>query len=204
MAAGLDAATPARRSDRDPDPADARHWAQARTLRDLGVLTARWMEGDITYQPGYGAAGPDEETDDLIPFLSAANRAGFVTTFSQPGQPAEDGWCQRATVEGFCDVKLATRLVDGLAGTDLVVLAHFPDCTGEVRVPVTLNGGSAYTWLPNPLDAVAFDQCYGESCRPEALDARCRARHVCVFDPVWGRNDVLWSELRRVMAIGGA
>jgi len=195
--AGLDAATPERRWDRDPDPADARHWAQARTLRDLGVLMARWMEGDITYQPGYGAAGPDPETDALIPFLSAANRAGFVTTFSQPGQPAEDGWCQRAAVEGFCDDQLADRLVDGLAGTDLVVLAHFPGCAGEVRVPVTLIGGGAYTWVPNPLDAFDIDQWYGESCRPEALDA------MCVFDPVWGRDDVLWSELRRVMVLGG-
>lgn len=132
-----------------------------------------------------------------------APHSGVALQRALPGQPAEDGWCQRATVEGFCDAKLATRLVDGLAGTDLVVLAHFPGCTGEVRVPVTLNGGSAYTWVPNPLDAVAIDQCDGESCRPEALDALCRARHVCVLDPMWGRNSVLWSELRRVMAIGG-
>ncbi len=32
---------------------DRRAWKQARTLAELGELTARWLEGDIASQPGY-------------------------------------------------------------------------------------------------------------------------------------------------------
>jgi hypothetical protein len=59
-------------------PTDAALWRTARTLADLGKLTARWLEGEITTTPSH-LGPPDSETTDLIPTLAAANRAGFVT-----------------------------------------------------------------------------------------------------------------------------
>jgi hypothetical protein len=170
-----------------------------RSLAELGVLTARWLEGDINLLPAFGAAGPDPETDDLIEILAAVNRAGFMTTFSQPGMPDADGWCQRAAVEGFCDKRLADRIVKELAGTDLVVLRHGPGATEEVRVPVTLNDARAYSWVPNPFDTETIWQSYADSCGPAAIEDLARADQVCIFDAVWGRNDLLWRELGRVI-----
>ncbi len=67
-------------------------WRAARTLAGLGELTAEWLEGTIasipTVVPGYG---PDEETAALIPVLAACNRAGYVTTVSQPGEKSARG-----------------------------------------------------------------------------------------------------------------
>jgi hypothetical protein len=68
-------------------PEDAARWRAARTLADLGELTAQWLEGKIasipTVMPG---CGPGEESAELIPVLAACNRAGYVTTTSQPGE----------------------------------------------------------------------------------------------------------------------
>jgi hypothetical protein len=77
--------------DDDMSPEDEALWRSARTLADLGELTARWIEGAIASQPGYFGAA-DLESDDLVPVLAAVNRAGFRTDTSQPGElPVLDG-----------------------------------------------------------------------------------------------------------------
>jgi hypothetical protein len=60
-------------------------WGQARTLADIGELTAQWLEGRITYLPADLGSAPDSETEALVPVLATVNRMGFVTDFSQPG-----------------------------------------------------------------------------------------------------------------------
>ena len=67
--------------------ADRQAWEAARTLADLGELTAQWLEGAIASQPAYTpGCGPDPETAPLIPVLACCNRAGYVTNGSQPGE----------------------------------------------------------------------------------------------------------------------
>jgi len=65
-------------------PEDAGRWRAARTLADLGEVTAQWLEGKITsiptVVPGYG---PDEETADLIPA-----RPARPSSFSLAAPPA--------------------------------------------------------------------------------------------------------------------
>lgn len=66
-------------------------WAQARTVADLGELTAKWLEGDPEIKhPGYHGA-PAAETAPLVPVLAAVNRAGILTITSQPGHAPEAG-----------------------------------------------------------------------------------------------------------------
>lgn len=49
---------------------DAARWRGARTLGDLGELTAQWLEGTIGSVPGVMPGyGPDEETVPLVPVL---------------------------------------------------------------------------------------------------------------------------------------
>lgn len=184
-------------------PADEVWWRSARTLLDLGALTARWLEGDITFLPGYDGV-PDPETEGLIPVLAAINRAGFVTDCSQPGEPAVDGWCQRAAVTGFCTGDLAARITDALAATDLVVLDAWPGFDCVIQVPVTLDDGKAHTWVGGTLDVEHLSEVYGPSCGPEAVLALVAAHQVAVFDPVWGRNDRLWPALATALGVAEA
>ena len=95
--------------------ADRQAWEAARTLADLGELTAQWLEGAIASQPAYTpGCGPDPETAPLIPVLACCNRAGYVTNGSQPGEAGTgyDGawWEQRAAVEGFASPAVAERI----------------------------------------------------------------------------------------------
>jgi hypothetical protein len=191
--------------------ADRATWRAARTLADLGELTARWLEGEIRSQPGYADPapgedwGPDPETRALVPVLAAANRAGFVTSGSQPGVSdlGYDGawWSQRAAVEGFAsDVTLARLRAVALAAS-LIVIAHRPRRWRTTRcdaVCVTRRAGR---------DVTGFGVClsrrhlrdswvgYGV-CHPNAVAALCQAWQVTLVDPLWGRDSVLWPVLR--------
>jgi len=190
---------------------DLAPWKSARTLADLGELTARWLEGTIPSVPGY--IGEPDETKELVPVLAKLNRAGFVTTCSQP---AFDGtgyggahWQQCAAVEGFTTAALASRIIAGLDGrSGLLVIAHDPATLRRWRfgwgqeTAATWRDGEEYTWfgaqicrrhIRGPLFA-------GGLCSRQGLDAFCSAWQVTVIDPERGRPDVLWQALEAAVA----
>ena len=47
---------------RDTGESDLAAWRSARTLADLGELTARWLEGTVASVPGY--CGPPDRGDE--------------------------------------------------------------------------------------------------------------------------------------------
>jgi hypothetical protein len=55
-----------------------RAWASAVTWADLGERVVSWLHGGIRQTPGH-CGPPCEETIPLVPVLTAACRAGFVT-----------------------------------------------------------------------------------------------------------------------------
>lgn len=184
-------------------------WKSARTLADLGNLTARWLEGELPDVPGYDGP-PDEETLPLVPVLATLNRAGYVTICSQPGEtgPGYDGalWEQRAAVEGFADDTLVLRLIIAAAAAGLAVIHHNPARRARrwtrcgQMLPVTRRNGKDYTWFgahPSRLNLSDDWTGYG-SCHPDAVDAVLNAWQVTVIDPEWGRNDLLWEVLSSV------
>jgi uncharacterized protein DUF6919 len=182
-------------------------WAAARTLADLGELTAQWLEGKIAFVPSVVPGhGPDEETGDLIPVLAACNRAGFVTHQSQPGEepaPGHDGqmWVQRASVMGFAATATLDALRAQTAGTRLLLIAAPTDSSDrhwETQVCVTMDGDRENTWFGGQLARADIDDevaGYG-GCHPDAVEAILRAWEVTIIDPEWGRNDVLWPALQ--------
>jgi uncharacterized protein DUF6919 len=173
-------------------------WREPTTLAGLGELMARWLEGDITYQPGYNSTGPDAETTDLIPVLAAVNRAGMFTTFSQPGVPLTDGNGQRAAIEGFCTEEAMQRLYVASWATDLVTLSYPPGSSAsDGAVAVSTLGGLECTWLGSCQDRGELIYYYGEDLCEAAVIDLCSAWQVHILDPVWGRNDLLWDVLRR-------
>lgn len=183
---------------------DQRLWASAQTLRELGALTARWLEGDITSQPGYAAnCGPDPETAELIPVLATLNRAGYVTDVSQTGRGPEvdyDGstWRQRAGVGGYADLELANYLTAVTAGAGLLVLRYEGASrwrAGHITIDVT-----QCEWQPTCVfgrrqSRRDLRSRYRE-CDGAVRDAVCAAVQLTIVDPKWGPNDLLWSTLR--------
>lgn len=181
--------------------ADRRRWLAARTVGDLGELTALWLEGRIASQPGYMPGyGPDEETLHLVPCLAMLNRAGWFTIMSQPGWGPGPGyddaiWCQRAGVSGFTNTRLADQLAAAVADAGMLVLRHeHTAARSREEIPVTTHADDLCTsfgrhWTRRQLRSNYLD------CSDEAVAALCNATQLTIVDPVWGRDDVLWPLL---------
>lgn len=188
-----------------PSATDEALWRSARSLEELGELTARWLEGTLSWIPTYGDS-PDPETGGLVHVLVSLNRAGFVTDFSQPGIPisADGQWGQRASVSGYCDERVAEQITRRLDPTDLVVLRFdpFPGELGDrTQVAVTLDEGVAYTWQGFRLPAVEVSHQWGGYLSSDALEAIDAATELHILDPVWGRNDLLWPTMLDAVSV---
>lgn len=180
-----------------------RIWRDARSIGDLGGAMAGWLEGHIGSRPGYNDSRPDEETAHLVSALARMNRRGYVTTDSQPGleDVAFDGrpWAQRAAVQGWIGVTdpLLVRIVRTARAAGLIVSAYGAGrCVGPRRgLVVTRWDGEPHTDFggrPSGLRVAPELSGVGRRARREL------ARHgvaLAVIDPVWGRDDVLWSVL---------
>jgi len=188
--------------------ADRRLWAEARTLADVGELTARWLEGRIDSQPGY--CGPSDVDDParLVPLLAKLCRAGFVTTCSQIGgrEQGANGTCweQCAAVEGFVGPHLAFRLAQAAENAALDYVLHDPVNLPRWRyryhgaVTVTRVNGRPFTGFGAnlPRRHIRDDLLGYGICHPDAVDALCSAWQVTLIDPEWGREpSPLWDML---------
>jgi hypothetical protein len=183
--------------------ADAERWRAACTLADLGELTAQWLEGKIRSFPGIlPGFGPDEETIHLIPVLATVNRAGFVTEFSQPGMPGDEGgWAQRAAISGYANDGTFATLCAAVVGADLMITAgRAGDEDWGTSVTVTLENGEANTATGGAKSRLEIADGYGRACSPVAVDVLGGAWQVALIDPVWGRDDQLWPLLEAFAA----
>ncbi len=182
---------------------DAARWLAARTLADLGELTAQWLEGRLASHPTYGG-GPEAETAPIVPVLAACNRAGFVTENSQPGElPDAHGNAQRASVSGFIGLADLAELVHAIAGTGAIVVAHAgagQEDSHDAQVVITLDAGEEFTWEGARLGLSELHYHYDDWCHPDAVTALADAWQVSLIDPEWGRNDVLWHALEAFAA----
>jgi hypothetical protein len=187
---------------------DREAWQSARTLADLGELTAQWIEGTIGEQPGY--CGPtDIETPEMARVLTALNRAGYMTTQSQAGVtgPGYDGagWEQRAAVEGFASPIAAYLLMDAAEKAGLWFTGHDPRKLPRWRirtggaVVITTRAGEPYTQFGVQFSRRFLRGTYAGVCDPLAVAAVCSAWQVTVIDPEWGRPGLLWRTLRNAI-----
>jgi hypothetical protein len=120
-------------------------WRAAESFRDLCELTARFVEGDLPFSPIYGAETVDEETTPLVPYLSALNWAGFLTTDSQPGEQSPE-WQQRATVDGYALEPTAKRIARISLYTDLHIVVAPPRTELGFHTPVILRDFMPHGW----------------------------------------------------------
>ncbi|MFJ4843706.1 DUF6919 domain-containing protein [Streptomyces sp. NPDC088746] len=185
---------------------DQRLWKSAKTLADLGELTAQWLEGTIASQPGYEPGfGPDEETSHLVPSLAALCRAKFVTTCSQPGEASTgpDGrvWEQRAAVEGIVAPELVDLLIGVATDAGLIVRVndHSRRRNGRQDQPVIVT-----TWDREPFTV------FGGPVSPEDMAVQwsglsrrlysevAHGTYVAIAAPEYGTaGERLWPTLDR-------
>ncbi|QDG61747.1 hypothetical protein [Pseudarthrobacter sp. NIBRBAC000502771] len=167
-------------------------WRQATTLAAAGELTARWLEGGSSYQPGHFAAVFDAETKPIAAALAELNRNGLFTKESQPGILG-DGAAQRQYVTGFCGAETARGLLALSTRTELVTVAHAPGEASSAAIAVTVAGTEIATVLgssENPVTDGQIQDWAGETNDSLAL-LLADSWYVEILDPVWGRNDVL-------------
>jgi hypothetical protein len=172
--------------------ADREVWRQAGTIAAAGELTARWLEGKSQYQAGVFSAGFDDETRAIAGELARLNRNGLFTKESQPGVAAGD-LAQRAYVTAFCSPETAMALLALSTRTSLVTVAHAPGESSSASIPVTVQDGDVVTVLGSSEEPVAEDQLrdWAEESNETLALVLADAWYVEVFDPVWGRNEVL-------------
>ncbi|MFC9771580.1 MULTISPECIES: DUF6919 domain-containing protein [unclassified Pseudarthrobacter] len=167
-------------------------WRQATTLEAAGELTARWLEGGSSYQPGHFAADYDDETNPIAAALAELNRNGLFTKESQPG--IQDGAAaQRQYVTGFCSAATAGELLALSTRTELVTIAHAPGEASSAAIPVTLDGSEVVTVLGSSENPVNEDQikAWADETNDSLALLLADSWYVEILDPVWGRNDVL-------------
>jgi hypothetical protein len=173
-----------------PRSSDMSPWDEARSLEDLAQATIAFLRGELDHTPTHGGP-PNHETGPLIESLIALNEASFVTVNSQPGAVDPAG-AQRAYVEGLCSEETATRVINGLLGTELVVLSFAPGTNALGSIAVTVDDGEPFTFLGRH-DASHVEFFHNGSS--DLADALAQAWVLQVFDPVWGRTQQLWAKL---------
>lgn len=169
-------------------------WAAAGGFKDLCELTARFVEGRLSYSPAYGAETVDEETEPLVPYLAALNRAGFMTMNSQPGEDSPE-WKQRAFVDGYALEHVAKRIARMSLYTDLHIVVAPPGSDVGYHTPVIVRDFMPHGW--SGFSSVGEIEFFAEDCGPLAMRELRTAWSISVIDLDWGRADHLWSNLAR-------
>jgi hypothetical protein len=189
--------------------AESNRWASARTFADLGELTAQFCLGELAICPGhYGPRAA--ETESIADSLAAANRNGFLTDDSQPGELGTIApfHKQKAFALGFADPGLVERLGERVEGTDLVMYAAPMRRWRRTQVCdeiITRDEQYIYSGvgsLPSLRD-IRSGISFGGMCHPDAVDAVAQCWAVLIHDTRWGDHDDLW-EILRTLRWGGA
>jgi hypothetical protein len=187
--------------------ADRTKWETAQNFSDLCSLGAEFLEGKLMFFPGYYGPAVEEETVAIGPYLAALNRAGFLTTDSQPGLDNGYSSKQRAFVEGLVKNPIFARLIERLALTsDLYVLVSHRGQAAGLRIPVTIDDFKAFTFAGDSwedMNGEAFGiEGFSEVCSEAALRELKETFYVCIIDLCWGRRDYLWQTLARDFLVG--
>jgi hypothetical protein len=184
--------------------AERQLWRGAKTFADLCELSAQFCEGKLSKTPDHGGSRC-EETARIGGPLAHANRQGFLTTVSQPGEdvPLYHGGelhgtgQQRAAVEGWAHPDTADQLRRLFDGTRIQVkvshrrkwradysqvvnVSRYVPRSGEVREE------THFGFVPS--------ECtnFIDLGRP---DLTGDAVYVTAYDPLWGDHNLLWERL---------
>lgn len=193
-------------------------WLKARTLADFSECTALWLEGKIGDMPILGgySGGVNDETWRLIPLLANLNRSGqLITAHSQPGclpYSREYGGVmheQRAALMAFVPRASLSAVLAAVSNLNCVMPELSPPGAPSrpARYLVSRHNHRNVThfgYVQSPRDlARNYGPAKGVGSRPGLQQSVIAALQGCYqvtfVDNVWGRNDVLWPALWRLV-----
>jgi len=171
-------------------------WRSAAAFGELCELSAKFIEGTSPFFPGYAADRVDAETDELVPFLAAFNRAGFLTTGSQPGMDEPD-WKQRAFVDGYALEPVAKQIARVSLYAELHIVVAPPGYSVGFHTPVILRDFMPHGWAGfSSFDELEF---FEDASGERAFQELRLAWFISIVDLKWGRNDHLWSSIAQAI-----
>lgn len=193
-----------------------RPWTDARTLEDVGLCIADWLERKIDPMPTCARyERVSAETARLVPLLTALNRSGlFITTSSQPGCTPNDRWWggampfQRAGIVGFVPAKAIARVRAALKQDKLCLCVAPPGTNSpHAKIPVSCRRAVATAHFGYTLSASEIARDYGGVLGDPALPGLnvrvIRVLQGCyqvtAVDRRWGCNSLLWPALARLV-----
>jgi hypothetical protein len=176
-----------------------RLWREAKSFEELCELNARFIEGEIDFSPTTGASSLDEESKLLVTYLAALNRAGILTTCSQPGEDQGHSK-QRAFVDGLALKETALRLNRLSMTSDLYIMTNEPGHYNGCMMPITIDEFRPHSWggashLDDETGMFPDALHFGEYCSESAMKELREVWEVCVIDLSWGRERYLWDVL---------
>lgn len=197
-----------------PNEAHRQLWQQANTFAELCELSARFIEGQIEFHPGWISSQLYEESLPYRGVLASINRGGLLTYMSQPGDaPLSQNYSsgKRAFLSGFMPSIEAQYLREALRYTGLYVavyrydcpmLTRFVDSDGDLsRIVVGLNeDGVAFDVGDDRYDAITnFERCLTKC--GDGMFAIGEAAFVLIVDHEWGRNNLFELVANAISAI---
>ena len=171
---------------------------EAKTFKDLCEINAQFVEGPDNLQ---------SESKPLIPYLAALNRAGLLTTCSQPGEDRGHSK-QRAFVDGLASKEVALRIERLSLCSDLYIMTAEPGHYKGCMMPVTIDEFRPHSWSGE----ASLDEDTGiftdvlqlqeqEGCSESVMRELLEAWEVQVIDLCWGRTDYLWNVLANELCV---
>jgi len=174
-------------------------WQAATSLNEVGELTAKWIEGTLPFYPLDGSETIYDEGLPLRETLAFYNRNGFITTFSQPAEELdEEGFAQRACVEGFANEEVSKKLETISLSTSLLVFIFDNDFNEGYRIPITLGSFRPFTWCGD-FSKNHYLEIFETVLSENALYEIELSTQVVIIDLQWGRKDFLWEQITKVL-----
>jgi hypothetical protein len=174
-------------------------WRTSASFDELLVLGAAFLGRSQAYFPGWGSPSTDAETDAIVGPLLGLNRLGFLSVASQPGfEGRRDGRDvrQRAFVIGFAKPVLAARWAAASA-IEVRTWSERAASRESTEEPMTLEDDVARVVAGHAARDEELALFEGEIGARALADLRA-ATFVAAWDPVFGREHVLWDELLRL------
>lgn len=179
---------------------ERKQWSNARTVAEARELTAQWLDGTITYHPGYTGGGPDPETLPLASTFAVLNRAGMLTANSQPGGTG-NGWQDRSYVTGYAPTTVVAGLQRALkrhahVDTRAVRPNRWHKSISHPVVVGTAHGRTRLT-LDHHMTRRNLDTEWGGLLHSTVINAIATQQQVTIYAHDFGPTPQLWLALRQ-------
>lgn len=171
-------------------------------MRAIRGLVVAWLLGEIPELPTIYMGKPEDETERIREHLLRMNRAGMLTTFSQPGEKGMSAF-QRATVTGIVPAAIRDQALSVFNyGGMLCLSAQMPVREKDAGVPPRMQydipisldtSGAVSAGIFGVAPAIEY-QLGGLLPRKAWPEVAKKFVAIEIIDPEWG-TDRMWPQV---------